>query len=101
MEAVLNLDHDLGRAFVRAFERGYLDVPYCLHPDNAGRARGHIDRAGRLAWTDLGALPIGHLVRTDRATGMTSATLLTALSHLERTFDHDRLERNGPCPSPI
>jgi methylaspartate mutase epsilon subunit len=103
VDAVLDLHPDLGRGFVAAFERGYLDVPYCLHPDNAGRTRGHVDGAGRLAWSRIGALPIGHLVTPPRAEGMTSATLLTALTHVERTFDHPQLERTAqmtPPPSP-
>ncbi|PRY34534.1 aspartyl/asparaginyl-tRNA synthetase [Umezawaea tangerina] len=95
VDAVLDLDPDLGRGLVRAFELGYLDVPYCLHPDNAGRTRGHVDGAGRLAWSRIGALPIGHLVTPPRAEGMTSATLLTALTHVERTFDDERLERTA------
>jgi methylaspartate mutase epsilon subunit len=40
ISAVLNLADDVGLALLRAFSRGYLDVPYCLHPDNAGRSRG-------------------------------------------------------------
>jgi methylaspartate mutase epsilon subunit len=93
VDAVLDLDADLGRGFVRAFERGYLDVPYCLHPDNAGRTRGYVDGSGRLAWSRIGALPIGHLVTPPKAEGLTSATLLTALSYVERTFDAGLPER--------
>ena len=45
---MLSLDDDIGRALVVAFARGHLDVPFCLHPDNAGRTRGYLDTDGRL-----------------------------------------------------
>jgi methylaspartate mutase epsilon subunit len=34
VEAVLNLHPDISRALLLAFRNGYLDIPYCLHPDN-------------------------------------------------------------------
>jgi methylaspartate mutase epsilon subunit len=48
IHAVLDLAPEVGPALVRAFRRGVLDVPYCLHPDNAGRSRGRLDADGRL-----------------------------------------------------
>lgn len=87
VEAVLNLDHDIGRAMVIAFERGYLDVPFCLHPDNPGRATGYIDSGGRLRWLATGSLPISAPVRAGSATRMTADDLLTSLSYMERRFD--------------
>ncbi|MFG3282166.1 methylaspartate mutase [Streptomyces sp. NPDC048111] len=87
VEAVLGLDHDIGRALVIAFARGYLDVPYCLHPDNAGRARSVLAPDGRLEWAETGALALpGRPVRGRRAI-LGSADLLGALSHVQRTFD--------------
>nr|WP_245240768.1 methylaspartate mutase [Streptomyces spiramenti] len=87
VEAVLNLDADLGRALAHAFRCGYLDIPYCLHPDNAGRARSYLDTAGRLQWAELGSLPLRHLVRARSAAPVTSGELLTALGYVQRTFD--------------
>jgi methylaspartate mutase epsilon subunit len=84
---VLTLDADVGRALVAAFARGYLDVPFCLHPDNAGRARGYLDPAGRLEWERIGALPLGGLVELPAAARMTAAGLLDALRFVERKFD--------------
>jgi len=87
IDAVLEISPDVGAALVAGFERGYLDVPYCLHPDNAGRTRGALDTTGRLRWRRIGALPIGDCA--DRITGepMTSAELIDALSYVERTYD--------------
>lgn len=38
VDAVLELHADLGTALLQAFARGLLDIPYCLHSDNPGRA---------------------------------------------------------------
>ncbi|MFD5825069.1 methylaspartate mutase [Lentzea sp. NPDC060358] len=85
VEAVLNLDPDLGIALDKAFSAGYLDVPFCLHPDNAGRARSYLDPDGRLRWSATGSLPFGATSRHRR--DMTSSDLLAALSYMERRCD--------------
>src|SRR5260370_9606226 len=41
--AVVNLRPDIGRALADAFRSGYLDVPDCLHPDNARPTRSYSD----------------------------------------------------------
>jgi methylaspartate mutase epsilon subunit len=86
IDAVLELHPDIGRALVRGFAKGYLDVPYCLHPDNAGRARSRLDRDGRLYWSTVGSMPIAGPAGT-RAPALTSAELLSALSYVKRTYD--------------
>ncbi|MFE2032073.1 methylaspartate mutase [Streptomyces scopuliridis] len=97
VEAVLELDADVGKALVAAFAKGYLDVPYCLHADNRGRSRGYIDEAGRLRWASVGAMPIrGVTASREREHSVGSAELLTALSYVERT--HDRLALHGGDP---
>jgi methylaspartate mutase epsilon subunit len=92
IDAVLDLGPDIGRALVGAFDRGYLDVPYCLHPDNAGRSRSYIDSGGRLRWAAIGSMPIGHVVDGARPRQLTSTDLLNSLSYVERTFDHGALD---------
>ncbi|MFE2016089.1 methylaspartate mutase [Streptomyces sp. NPDC059491] len=87
VDAVLDLDADLGTALLAAFERGYLDVPYCLHPDNAGRSRSHIDETGRLTWSDIGAMPIGR-VTGRRGSRLTASGLHDALTFVQRRYDH-------------
>ncbi|WP_409492328.1 methylaspartate mutase [Amycolatopsis sp. cmx-11-12] len=87
VDNVLSLDNDLGRALVTAFARGQLDVPFCLHPDNAGRARGRLDPSGRLEWQRIGAMPLGDLVDLPADRRMTSSGLLDALRYVERSFD--------------
>lgn len=57
VEAVLDLDPELDRALEAAFRRGYLDVPFCLHPDNRNQARSWLDHEGTLHWADPGKLP--------------------------------------------
>ncbi|BFV55955.1 methylaspartate mutase [Kitasatospora sp. CMC57] len=93
VQAVLDLDQDLGRALTKAFALGILDVPYCLHPDNAGRARSYLDSAGRLHWSDTGAMPVRG---TGRGIGrMTSAGLLGSLSYVQQRFDRLAVETAG------
>jgi aspartyl/asparaginyl-tRNA synthetase/glutamate mutase epsilon subunit len=87
VHAVLNLDSDLGQALIKAFRHGYLDVPYCLHPDNAGRARSYLDQAGWLHWSRIGSMPIAETLRSPGSTELTAAGLLDALSFVERKFD--------------
>lgn len=87
ISAVLNIDQDVGSGLIRAFRCGYLDVPFCLHPDNPGRTRAYIDEDGRLRWSRIGALPIGGLVDPKPEYELTAPGLLSALTYVERTFD--------------
>ncbi|MEU5366322.1 methylaspartate mutase [Streptomyces sp. NPDC005925] len=91
VEAVLNLHSDLSRALVMAFERGYLDIPYCVHPDNRGLTRSRLDEEGRLCWAETGALPLGRLVHTGRRREVTAAGLLADLSYLRRKMDREAI----------
>lgn len=93
IEAVLDLSPDLGTALAIAFRRGYLDVPYCLHPDNASRARSYLDGAGRLQWSSIGSMPIRDVVGHTGSGQLTAAGLLASLSYVERTFDNASLEQ--------
>ncbi|MGW4688967.1 methylaspartate mutase [Streptomyces sp. NPDC004244] len=95
VDAVLNLDGDIGQALLKAFERGYLDVPYCLHPDNAGRTRSYIDGSGRLTWSEIGSMP---LARSSRRSGrLTARGLYDALSFVQSRHDDPALT---PTPPP-
>ncbi|WP_209616408.1 methylaspartate mutase [Saccharothrix coeruleofusca] len=85
IDAVLDLDADVGIALDKGFSAGYLDVPFCLHPDNAGRARSYLDQDGQLRWSATGSLPIGGPSTHRR--DMTSSDLLAALSYMERRCD--------------
>lgn len=96
VDAVLELDPDIGAALCQAFDRGYLDVPYCLHADNRGQARGYIDDTGRLAWSHAGRMPV-RVARSGAA--MSSSGLLAALSYVERRYDRAALT-GGPIALP-
>ncbi|MFJ9766969.1 methylaspartate mutase [Streptomyces erythrochromogenes] len=98
--AVLELDADVGRALVRAFAAGYLDVPYCLHPDNAGRARTSLAPDGRLLWSSVGSMPIAGLADDGpRPPILGSAGLISALSHVQRSYDDRAADPSAidPC----
>ena len=88
IEAVLGLHSDVGEALRLAFEKGYLDVPYCLHKDNLGLTRAVVDEAdGSLQWNRIGRLPIkpSRLVRDDKP--LDPYGFLAMLSTNERRFD--------------
>ncbi|MBB4689009.1 methylaspartate mutase [Amycolatopsis jiangsuensis] len=92
VDAVLNSHADLGRAIVVAFKRGLLDVPYCLHPDNAGQARSRLDAEGRLGWSELGSLPLRGVAEHAPGGRITSSTLMSALSYVQHTHDTRALD---------
>ncbi|MEV7246021.1 methylaspartate mutase [Streptomyces sp. NPDC093248] len=96
VDAVLDCAPGIGDALVAAFGRGLLDVPFCLHPDNAGRARSYLAADGRLRWSDIGSMPLAGVVGPrpggDR---LTARDLMAALSHVQRTFDAKALEGPG------
>ena len=98
IEAVVNLRPDLGRALAAAFRSGYLDVPYCLHPDNAGRTRSYIDATGRLQWSEIGSLPIRGVLKPTGPGELTSDGLLASLSYVERKYDNASLEEYLAMP---
>ena len=87
VDNVLSLDDDIGRALLKAFAHGHLDVPFCLHPDNSGRTRGYLDRDGQLHWQRIGSLPIGDLVRPPGSDRLTSGALLSSLRFMQQKFD--------------
>ncbi|MBB6170291.1 methylaspartate mutase epsilon subunit [Nocardiopsis mwathae] len=95
VDAVLNLDSDIGRALLLAFKQGYLDIPYCVHPDNMGRARSYIDGDGWLRWAETGSLPLKRVVGGGRSRRLTAADLLEDLSYVQRKFDDEALELDG------
>ncbi|MEU3424377.1 methylaspartate mutase [Streptomyces gardneri] len=95
VQAVLEISPDLGRALPLAFERGYLDVPFCLHPDNAQRTHSYLDTDGRLRWSAIGSMPLGGIVELAHEPRLTSSGLLGALRHVEQRFDAAALD-----PSP-
>lgn len=92
IDAVVDLESDLGRALVDAFRLGYLDVPFCLHPDNAGRTHSYIDATGWLRWSRIGSMPIHGVAQPTRSEELTAAGLLASLSYVERKFDDAVLE---------
>ncbi|AYN42741.1 methylaspartate mutase [Streptomyces dangxiongensis] len=87
VNGVLELDDDLGTALLTAFAEGRLDVPYCLHPDNAGFSRSYIAADGRLAWADIGKMPLNGIADVRPAQAVTAAELLDSLSYVRRSFD--------------
>jgi methylaspartate mutase epsilon subunit len=88
VDAVLQIDADVGRAIVAAFAASVLDVPYCLHPDNPGRAKAVIDDRGALGWSCAGRLPLPAATRAARAEPA-SDELVRMLHFVASTYDAD------------
>lgn len=90
--AVLDLHASLDTALVRAVHGGLLDVPFCLHPDNAGRTAATVDGAGQLQWTRIGSLPLRGLAEVGGCEEITAAGLSRSLSYVERLYDDMAIE---------
>lgn len=86
VDAALDLRPSVGAALLSAFRQGLLDVPYCLHPDNANAARAVVDATGRLRWTSTGRMPITPHPSA-RDTRVRAADLLAMLGYNRRRFD--------------
>ncbi|MGI5453387.1 methylaspartate mutase [Streptomyces sp. CA-249302] len=92
IEATLELGHTVGSALVAAFARGVLDVPYCLHRDNANAARAVIDERGMLSWAKAGGMPVKVRERdTECTSGLTADRLTAMLAYNERRYDREDL----------
>ncbi|WP_437777392.1 methylaspartate mutase [Sorangium sp. So ce1097] len=91
IQAVLDLHPDIGRALELGFQRGDLDVPFCLHPDNRNATRACIDDRGLLRWAATGALPLprGAAPRAARPSPITARELLDMLAYNQRRLDRD------------
>lgn len=89
--AVLDLDPDVGKALIRAFEMGILDVPFCLHRDNRHEATCTLDERGALAWGSAGNLPISGRTRQGEVAPLWSGDLYRMLNHVADRYD------NGPA----
>ncbi len=89
--STLQLGDDVGSALVNAFARGHLDVPYCLHRDNANRSRAVIAPDGTLQWSEPGAMPVNHSKYALRAS---ARELIDMLRYNEQRFDREQLARH-------
>jgi methylaspartate mutase epsilon subunit len=96
IEAVLDLDEDIDTALLKAFERGILDIPFCLHPDNRNESRSVIEPDGRLAWLDTGQMPLPDPHHA--ADRLTADGLLASLNYTASRYDN-ALDRGQAVPA--
>ncbi|GLW49518.1 methylaspartate mutase [Streptomyces sp. NBRC 14336] len=85
VDTVLGLAPSVAQALPIAFERGLLDVPYCLHPDNRNEARCLLGPDGRLEWCDTGRVPLPAATRRRGPAGFEA--LLADLEFHRRRLD--------------
>jgi methylaspartate mutase epsilon subunit len=89
IDAVLNLDSEIEKGLYEAFQKGILDVPFCLHPDNRRLATCTIDDHGYLQWISIGNLPFSKKNRfiNSNARALTSDHFLQMLAYNRQKFD--------------
>lgn len=89
LNAVLNLDNDISIALRKAFELGILDIPFCLHRDNAGQTRTYISENGALRWARIGQLPLMPQLSSVKYkdVDVTSSMLLNMLHYKSSIYD--------------
>lgn len=90
IDAVLNLDKEISTGIYMAFQQGYLDVPFCIHPDNRRLATCAIDQKGYLQWVTLGNLPF----QTKSSANPANLPTLTSQNFLEMLqFNRNRFDK--------
>lgn len=96
INTVLSLDSDIGEAFITAFSKGLLDVPYCLHMSNANKTRSYIDSNGMLQWQSVGKMPIVNQVATKNNGKMDPFSFLKMITTVEKRYDSLTLIEHTP-----
>lgn len=96
----LQLHESIEQAIQIAFDKGILDVPYCLHPNNRNEARAGIDEDGFVYWAQVGRIPFpSGMVWRRKTKAPDSEALLRMISFHQRAFDGtDAIERS-PTPA--
>jgi methylaspartate mutase epsilon subunit len=89
IDEVLSLNADIGKCLLLAFNKGLLDIPYCLHMDNAGRTSAYIDPDGALRWARSGSVPLPPNLRylRRRQNDVSSSELLNLLNYVANKYD--------------
>ncbi|MCZ6925491.1 MAG: hypothetical protein O7D30_09495 [Rickettsia endosymbiont of Ixodes persulcatus] len=89
IEMVMGLHTNLDVALNIAFKKGYLDVPYCLHQDNANLSRCYIDTQGYLKWASIGKIPFPDYLSDNKHQShqVSSQELLNMLQFNKNKYD--------------
>lgn len=88
IDATADLDSSIAPALIKGFQRGYLDLPFCIHADNRNRARGYLDPcSGTIEWETTGNLPISLKMPRRPTTKLTSSSFLTSLNFNRTRYD--------------
>jgi methylaspartate mutase epsilon subunit len=88
VEEVLDVHPDPARAIAGAFQRGLLDIPFCLHPDNKGQSMTRLDADGLVRWAERGRIPADSpSSRRTANSSLSSADYLRMLSYNQLRYD--------------
>lgn len=88
IDSVLSLDSEIANCLSSAFNKGILDVPYCIHPDNKNKTQVMIDEKGYLKWSSIGHMPISKSSCIDiKNSGSMSHIFLNSLHFTRKKYD--------------
>lgn len=85
--SVLNLASRLDVSILKAFRRGLLDVPFCIHPDNRNECSTFIDQRGFLRWARTGGMDVSTRFDNVSPSFGASSQLLAGLKYMRRKYD--------------
>lgn len=88
IDAVLNINNDLKQALLKAFDKGILDIPFCLHPNNFRHSECTLSTEGYLKWTKIGNLPFKFRGKRSKNLKISSENLLSILTYMQRRYDN-------------
>jgi len=90
LETILNLSSNLDIVIQKAFEKGYIDIPFCLHQDNIKKSKSTLDSFGNIVWAEMGNIPQQKNVNPilKNSIELTSKSFLKMLSYNQIKFDN-------------
>lgn len=91
LDLVLNMDANIELALSKVFQKGYWDIPFCLHPDNNKKTLAKLDKNGLALWLNTGKIPFPKYIKnyhSTRAQTLSSGELLDMLSFNQRKYDN-------------
>lgn len=90
LELVLSLAPTLNISILKAFQKGYIDIPYCIHSDNKGLSKSVVDTEGNIYWAKTGNIPFPSFLKKSifGKTDITSNELIGMLSYNQTKYDN-------------
>ena len=92
--SILNVSADISKALHHGVQKGLLDIPFCMHPDNNNKSNCYIDEAGYLKWNSHGNIAIKNSNSdASKQNNMTSSEFINMLSYVRLKYDLAKRDR--------